>query len=275
MPEVHGIEPDEAFAAAVRANRHGWITGRITTAASGAVISILDLTITKEGKQMAGQFRKRSAEQVDEGTRLDASIPAKLRRRAQFMECLYNTVGGSESGKAKAGEIGASLGWPTSEAEHIADFLEEEGLVYFWAHEYLIGLTHQGIKEIEQLAAVPEEPTAHLPAVNVTINGHVYGQVGVGESLSQRQTVSVAIEPSDVRNLIEQFRMALTMEPPPDTDLATAEATLTALEAQLDGPDKRENLVRSLLGILRDLAVGMGASGAWVGVAELTHNLLR
>jgi hypothetical protein len=278
VPQVPGLTPEEALFAADQLTQLGWIIADVSRLGSGVPYLVMNLRITEAGRAAAQDLRlNRRAQGSGNQRRMDQSIEAKKVRRALFLAHLYTAVAGSETRIVNHSDIGTELGWPMEETEDVANYLEREGLLKFWAEEGAIGITHAGITEYEQLIESPDKATAHFLANSIAFFGDVHGQVAIGTgSISQAQTVSLSSRLSELRQFVVDYRAALALEPFDDpADERTAEALLTVIEAQIDHPSPNESVLKTSLSVLRDLAIGVGASGAWIGLVELAHHLLH
>ena len=108
------------------------------------------------------------------------SLQEKDKRRFQILSTAYEEVDGKEKTHFNYLEIGKRLGLEDEETRNIVLYLKEEGLVENTTPA-LASLSHQAIKEVEQVQRNPEQPTPHFPAhINIgTMN--VAGTANFGQ----------------------------------------------------------------------------------------------
>ena len=68
-------------------------------------------------------------------------------------------------------EVGGELRFDEEEIRKIVDYLIDEGLLEARALGGVIGLTHWGIKEVEQALENPDKPTEHFLPINIITIG--------------------------------------------------------------------------------------------------------
>ena len=95
------------------------------------------------------------------------SIQEKDKQRFQILSAAYEEVDGKEKTHFNYLEIGKRLGLEDEETRNIVLYLKEEGLVENTTPASA-SLSHQAIKEVEQVQRNPEQPTPHFPA-NINI----------------------------------------------------------------------------------------------------------
>lgn len=122
--------------------------------------------------------------------RLATPVEEKRRRRFAFMERLYERTDGHPMSRVNFRDIGVELGWPEDEAQRVALYLRDEGLLTFPVMGGAVSITHAGVVEMEAAMEDPDRPTSHFPAISVI---NVYGdvqdsqlQAGTHESRQQR-----------------------------------------------------------------------------------------
>lgn len=192
--------------------------------------------------------------------------------RAAFMSVLYQRTGGSTSQPVDAASLASELGWDLRLTASVVQYLVAEGLV---TRPSLgaVSIAHAGVKEVEELQASPDQPTQHFgPITNnnyVTILGNNSGMVQAGTTSS---TQSQANEAANVANFLSALASALDQsrqDPVANAMGATVDVVRQSLNA--DGVDSPT--VRRLLPVLRDFAVNLAASGAFLGLTQAVAQL--
>lgn len=200
-----------------------------------------------------------------------ADLEATRSGRAAFMSLLYQNTGGSTSQLVDASSLASELGWNLRLTASVVQYLVAEGLVTR-PSVGAVSIAHAGVKEVEQLQASPDQRTQHFsPITNnnyVTILGNNSGMVQTGTtSSSQSQT----IEAANVANFLDTLVSALNQSRE-DPVAAAMGATVEVVRQSLDTDGVDSPTVRRLLPVLRDFAINLAASGAFLG---LTHAIAQ
>jgi len=101
------------------------------------------------------------------------AIEEMKKKRFQFLHRLYELTGGNEFKWFNMFQIGKELGFEDDVTLNIAQYLEGEGLVEFRALGDKIGITHEGIQQVEEALSNPDKPTCFFPAVNIISVGQM------------------------------------------------------------------------------------------------------
>jgi hypothetical protein len=165
-----------------------------------------------------------------------ATVDGKRRQRFEFMEAVYNATQGDRFRFTELGVIAPTIGLSEQEADQIAQYLVDEGLLGWAAFGGVIEITHRGIKEVEQARTQPDEPTVHFPPFNLIHVEHMsHSQIQQGTEGSVQQMAQGVS--SDESNELRNFLAALNdvkreLELTVDAQ-AEMEAQLATIEAQL------------------------------------------
>jgi len=98
-------------------------------------------------------------------------INQKKKNRFLFLQLLYNASNGDSGSMFDMWEVGGELRFDEEEIRKIVDYLIDEGLLEARALGGVIGLTHWGIKEVEQALENPDKPTEHFLPINIITIG--------------------------------------------------------------------------------------------------------
>ena len=101
---------------------------------------------------------------------MNLALEQKKKNRYLFLQKLYDDTNGNKNDMLSMWEVGKELGFNPDQITSVVDYLTGENLVELKAKGGLIGLTHAGVKEIEDLIGNPDKPTEHFPAVNIVNN---------------------------------------------------------------------------------------------------------
>jgi hypothetical protein len=101
------------------------------------------------------------------------------KKRFQFLYRLYQLSGGDEFSLVDMYQIGRGLGFDRKLTEKIVWHLHQEGLIgEMTAYGGGIGISHQGIYEVEEALSKPNKPTHHFPALNIISIGSIGQMIG-------------------------------------------------------------------------------------------------
>src|ERR1044071_3140502 len=93
------------------------------------------------------------------------SIDDKKAQRFQFLKNVYDRTGAKRLEIVNMGDVGEDRGWPQEMTDAVTDYLVGEGLIKFWTIGGGIGITHQGVKEVERALDNPNQSTTYFPPV--------------------------------------------------------------------------------------------------------------
>ncbi|PZX62973.1 hypothetical protein [Hydrotalea sandarakina] len=94
-------------------------------------------------------------------------LEQKKKNRFLFLNCLYESSNGDTGAMFDMWEVGKELKLNSDETSQIVDYLIGEHLIESRALGGIIGLTHWGIKEVEQAIENPSKPTEHFLPLNI------------------------------------------------------------------------------------------------------------
>ena len=191
------------------------------------------------------------------------------------MRALLEMGEGNRLNPISVDNIARAIGVDDSEAQRLTQYLADEGLVN-WEMGHKVTITHDGVVETEQVIDTPERPTAHFPALNLTIHGNV-----VNSQLQAGTVGSSQYGDPDPRWLESAHQLAMGMREAlaeanlaPDL-LAAAEDGLTVIESQLATPAPDRSIIRAGVRSVRPILENLVASGMWQGLVLLADEIVR
>ena len=197
------------------------------------------------------------------------NVDGKRRGRTAFMNSLYEATDGSTSRLEDAATVGASLGWSRGLTADVVQYLAGEGLVHR-PSTGAVALTHAGVIEVEEFQAAPNRPTTHFSPTNiVNVYGDNIGQIQAGTTSS---TQSQSPDGSRITDFLDALSAAIT-EARETPGVSAIEASIGVVRESLEADGPSAPMVRRLLPGLRDFAINLAASGAFLGLTEATTNL--
>jgi hypothetical protein len=191
-----------------------------------------------------------------------STLDEKRLLRLRFMDEVYRNTTGDRFTFTHLDPVATSLHLSREEAGAVAQYLVDEGLIEWTALGGGLGITHAGIKEVEQALSEPSKPTQHFPPVNVIHIEHMtqsqiqQGTVGSMQQMSQTVTPS---ESDAVREFVKTVKQqARELELAGDAE-AELEAQIATMESQMKSArPKRAILKEAGTGVLEILASAPG-----------------
>lgn len=195
------------------------------------------------------------------------------RRRLVIMEHLRALRGDDTLNPVSVDQIAAASSLSVDDLANAVQYLSSEGLVEHHMGNQ-VSLTHAGLVEIEALERHPNQPTAHLPPINITI-----GDNATGVQISAASPSSVQHFEWDSRSIdiasrfVQEFDRLLPQLAVDEIERAAIAARLGAATTLLASPRPDHRTLHALLGGLRDVALGVAGNAAFTGLVELAEQL--
>src|SRR5262249_28720 len=126
----------------------------------------------------------------------------------------------------------------------------------------LIGITHQGIKEIEEAHSTPDQPTYHFPSYNYTITvGSMTNSNILQASPHAHQSLRVSqVTLDEVRSLVQDLKAAVEQIEISAADRAELRADVATIEAQLGAPSPKMAVLSECLSATRRILEGAASN---------------
>jgi DNA-binding MarR family transcriptional regulator len=195
------------------------------------------------------------------------------RRRLIIMNELRKRGGDDTLNPIRVGDIAEAHSLTEEDLTNAVQYLNAEGLVEHHPGNQ-VTLTHLGLKEIEALERKPDEPTPHLPAINISIGDHASGVQISAASPGSRQLLEFTGQERDVAmKFVTEFLRVLPAFETDETERANLAARLEAANTLLSSPDPDRRALRPLLSGLREVGLGVAGNAAFAGLVELARLL--
>jgi|GEM_PF-3295857 hypothetical protein len=277
LPAIPGLSARDAFEAADHAEQRGYLTTPAGRNAANHLSTVYNIKLTPTGMEFLKRHRGTVSHQLEgaiPASTVDSSRESRIERRTRFLRAMYEEAQASELVFINGPKVGDELGLLREETDDVMRYWDGEGLIRYVTEEGLIALTHKGIVEIEQALTSPGTATPHFAANTIIIHGDVSGsQIQAGANHSH-QTLDALASDSMVLDFVRAMRAAIAEEPMDDpADNVQAEEMIRLIEGELDQPKPNRRLVSAVTRTLRDLSIGMAASGGWASVVALAHQL--
>jgi hypothetical protein len=207
---------------------------------------------------------------------LSIDIQKEKANRLRFVKLLYEKTGGDEYKWVNMRDLGKELGFDGESIQRITQYLNGEHLLTFQALGGVIGITHWGVKEMEQALSNPNQPTMHFPAaVNIL---HIAGDV-VGSQIQQGTEASQQIQiTQDTQLALTEFLSSLEKDlteiKAEANTLRDLKADIQTIKAQLGAAQPKRSIVREALSSIRSILEAAGATLLAAEAAKILIHLL-
>jgi hypothetical protein len=195
-------------------------------------------------------------------------------KRFLFLKELYERVDGDSSTSININTLGNILGFNRTETARIFIYLKEEGLAEPKAMGGAIGITHQGVIEVEKAFSNPDESTTYFPPVNIIqVEKMVNSQIQQNTSKST-QTVSFSTNDLEkIKNFISELSDGL-----PDLNLSDdsnkeIDADIKSVESQLNSPSPKPSIIKECFASIRTILEGAAGNAVAVYLLSQLQNL--
>ena len=188
------------------------------------------------------------------------------KKRFQFLHKLYELTGGDESNWFKVFQIGEELGGDRDSTAKIAQYLEGERLIVVHATfigycNKLIGISHEGIREVEEALSDPDTPTDHFPSGNIIVIDKMIGSQIQQASPEATQVVAIGEDRyEELKEIIQSLKDSidqLGLEPQQKADL---QAEIQTIDAQMSSSKPKATIITECLGTIRRIIEGAASS---------------
>jgi hypothetical protein len=158
-------------------------------------------------------------------------------------------------------DLGTELSLDRETTSRITQYLNGEHLLTYQAVGGTIGITHWGIKEMEQAISHPKVGTQHFPPlVNIIqVAGNIVGsQIQQGTQASQQFQIS-----QDTRRALSEFLAKLTESlediKAREDALQDLKADVQSISAQISAAHPKRSIIVEALSSIKTILEGAGA----------------
>jgi hypothetical protein len=183
-------------------------------------------------------------------------------KRFQFLHELYEETGGTKWKTSTKEDIGKKIGLDISETNGIVDYLADEGLVS--TTKTSIGISHAGIKEVEEAMEHPDKPTDHFPVNIIHVGQMIDSQIAQASPGTTQLNILTADDRRTIEEdlaLLKEHLDELKLPPEQESDLRAETETI---EAQMKSSKPKWVVIKQSFGAIKgilELAVATGATG--------------
>jgi len=154
-----------------------------------------------------------------------ATVEEKRKLRFQFLNSVYEKTEGDKLQSVNMFELGKELGWDESTTDLTVQYLVGEGLIKHFTMGGNIIITHNGVVEIENALAHPQESTNYFPPVVNIMSGDFRGAIlnidstltNLTQNIGSISNVDESIK-NELAQLVEELKNALSKVPSDKTN---------------------------------------------------------
>jgi hypothetical protein len=203
-------------------------------------------------------------------------LERKRLQRLRFMTELYDMVDGFDAQPVQTRQIAARLGFDASRPEGLLDVLK---LVHYLHGEGLLvasgpsgeatslTLTHKGVREVEESRSRPTLPTEHFPAldaIEATLSDRPSSDHN-GKAKAAGLTTLAETDRLEVLRMtrsLQEWADRLALD---EDQRAEYDADIRTIEAQLDSPRPKAQLIKVALQSIKSTAENANSSPGSAG----------
>ena len=189
------------------------------------------------------------------------NIEVVKKQRFLYLKKAYEITSGDPSYMFNMFELGKEIGFDSDLSRKLAQYLINEGLLEARALGGAIGISHQGVVEVEEALTNPNKSTEHFLPVNIinvqTMTNSVIQQ-GSNQSSQSVDITSKGI--NDLKSFISELKTSidkLQLEAEKHSELLSEIATL---EAQANSPKPKVSIIGETLVTIRSILEGVAGN---------------
>lgn len=157
---------------------------------------------------------------------------------------LYDATGGNQFKWLPLADLGNLVGLDREQTMLAGEYLKGEGLLEFKAFGPMVGITHQGIREIEEALEHPDRPTDHFLPVNIIKIGTMIGSSIQTAGHNSGQSANLNdYRPSDLKQLLGEITSVVANPAVPKEAREEVLADVGTVETQLTSPRPKGNII--------------------------------
>ena len=186
------------------------------------------------------------------------------KKRFEFLRTLYDETNGYTWAMTfVVTDIGEKIGVNPDQAEKIAQYLHDEGLIEIMDKDRHMRILHAGTRELEKAIEHPEEATDHFPRNVIRIGTMIGSQIAQASPGTTQLNILTADDRRAVKEdlaVLKERIDQLELPPQHESDLR---AEMETIEAQMKSSKPKIEIIKaayaSIKGILLSVTSGVGA----------------
>ena len=201
-------------------------------------------------------------------------------KRFQFLHKLYELTGGDESELFSMFEIGEELGFDRDLTVKIEQYLSGEGLINhgrggFGTRDRDVGISHRGVKEIEEALDKPDRPTHYFPPANFIYIGEMRNsQIQQGSPEATQVATFNENRYEELKEVIQSLKESIDQFGIDQQQKSKLQTDIQMIEAQISSSKPNATIITECLDsikrILECAAGGAIASGLLIKIVALS-----
>ena len=201
----------------------------------------------------------------------NTTIEELKKKRYLFLHSLWKLSGGNEYKLFPMWEIGDGLGFDNDLTDTICQYLKGEGLLETYTLGPDIGITHEGVREVEEALSRPKESTTHFPPVSIVmVDTMVNSQIQQGSPGSIQSLATSSDEIELVKEVLVALKKSKDELNLKEREISDLHAEIQTLEAQLSSSTPNGSILReSLKSILTILQSATASATATILIPKL------
>lgn len=156
--------------------------------------------------------------------------------RFRLLKALYEASGGDQFNWVNIFQLGEGLGFDRDYTFRTYQYLKGEGLAEMHTLGGSVGITHYGVRAVEEAIAEPDRETHYFPPVNIIsvgtmVNSHIQ-QAGAGAKqkieIEQQSYDEIRAVLDEIKRAVDSIGLTTQAQKDIQSDIATALAQLSA-----------------------------------------------
>jgi len=194
------------------------------------------------------------------------TIEETRKKRFQFLYRLYELTGGDESKPFSMFEIGKELGFDEDSTVKIEQYLSGEELINprpgCGTRDREIGISHRGVREIEEAFGNPGRPTQYFPAViNITSIGTMTdSQLQIDSPGATQVATFNENRYGELKEVIQSLKELIDQPDISQQQKSELQVDIQAIEAQMSSPKPKAAIITECIGSIERILEGVTSS---------------
>jgi hypothetical protein len=179
-------------------------------------------------------------------------------KRFQFLYKLYNLAGGDEFKWFNMLQIGKELGFDGALTDKIVRYLKKERLIEFGSRN-IIGISHDGIRKIEEALPNPDIPTPP-PPTNIIIGQMINSQIQQASPKATQVGTVNEDRYEELKEVIQSLKESIDKLDLESQDKSDIQAEIQTIEAQISSSKPKVTIITECLGSIRRILEGVASN---------------
>lgn len=198
------------------------------------------------------------------------SIDETKKKRFQFLDRVFELSKGNQYEQMSMWDVGKELGFNDELTEIMVQYLVEERLIEHKAIGGFIGITHWGIRKIEEALSNPDEPTQYFPPVNIISIGQMVNSQIQQASPGAQQSITINDQQKeDIEKFLKELKESIDKIELNAEQESDVKADIGTIEAQMKSTKPKTTVVRESLKSIKNILEG--AAGGVIAGTLIQH----